>query len=98
VNKAFAECYLMEAPDVRAGITLTNYVMGLSGGVIWISASVKGVSIEGDRARVRLELTYSMMGMRGPKGGITSPVDDHWRRIDGQWFHIYSPSRKGLDR
>ncbi|RJR19300.1 MAG: hypothetical protein C4582_10600 [Desulfobacteraceae bacterium] len=94
VKKAFAECYLMETPEVREGITITNYVMGLSGGIIWISASPKSISIDGDKATVQVEMTYAMFGMYTPKGGITRVVPDYWKRVDGVWYHLYQPPKK----
>lgn len=94
VKKAFAECYLMEAPEVREGITLTNYVMGLSGGIIWIAASPKSVYIDGDSGTVQIEMTYAMFGIYSPKGGITRIVPDYWKRVEGVWYHIYQPPKK----
>jgi len=89
VKKEFAECYLMEAPEVRAAVSLTNYVIGLSGGMIWISASVRGVRVQGDSAVADLEIAYAMMGIYSPKGGITTAISDNWKRIDGKWWHVY---------
>ena len=89
VKKAFAECYLMEAPEVREGVTVTNYVMGLSGGIIWISGVPKSISIDGDKATVQLEMTYAMFGMYTPKKGITRTIPEYWKRVDGIWYHLY---------
>lgn len=88
VNKEFAEAYLMESPEVRNKTSLTKYITGLGGGVIWMGVKLESVSMEEDYAKVWIDLTYALFGMPVPKKGITRKIPDCWKLVDGQWYHM----------
>lgn len=93
VKQQFADCYLLEAPEVRAGVSLTNYVLGLSGGIIWVSAVSRAITIDGDFATVKLDMRYAMMGVYSPKAGLPKMQFDYWKRVEGIWYHIFKPEK-----
>ena len=88
VKKEFAEAYLMEAPEVRKGVSVTDYVQASAWGVIWIAVSVESVSIQGDQGAVKIKITYAMLGMYAPQGGIIQVITDCWQYVEGQWYHL----------
>lgn len=65
--------------------TLQSYLQ--VGGVGYEAAKVRDVrSIEGDRALVDVWTKYSLPMLR--LKGQETVVQDEWRRIDGQWYHV----------
>lgn len=67
------------------GWTLQNYLQ--RGGVTYDSVDVRGVKqVEGDHALVDVTVHYSVPLLRMKKQ--KAELQDEWRRIDGQWYHV----------
>ncbi len=93
-KKEFTDAYPYECPELRKIVSLNNYVLGSAGGVIWIDVKVKSASIEGGLGKVKMDMTYAMFGMPGPKGGITQAITECWKYTEGDWYHLPDCPRK----
>lgn len=67
------------------GWTLQNYLQ--RGGVTYDAVEVRGIKkVEGDHATMDVVVHYSVPLLRMKKQ--KAELQDEWRRIDGQWFHV----------
>lgn len=94
IKGEFAKAYLLESPDVREKVSLTNYIQGSAGGTILMKATIQSVAIEGASATVHVEITYAFLGIYCPKEGLTRTIRDYWHLKDGTWYHRPKPSKK----
>lgn len=74
-----------EAASKDQSMTLEGYIK--RGGILYEMVEVRGVrSIEGDEAVLDVSARYSIPMLR--LKAQEAMVQDHWRRIDGVWFHV----------
>ena len=96
IKGEFDRAYLLESPDIREKITLTNYIKAQTGGVIWRDVDIESVSINEDLATVILKINYVFLGMFGPKEGISRQINDYWQLQKGKWYRLQrSPQKRG---
>ena len=95
IKGEFDQAYLLESPDVREKISLTNYIKAQTGGVIWRDVVIESVSIKGDLATVTLKINYAFLGMFGPKEGISRQINEYWQFQKDGWYRLQRPPRKG---
>lgn len=56
----------------------------------WLSASVRSAECEGDRCRVRVDVTYQAVAAPAgqSRNRLTRILDENWVRLDGQWWFV----------
>ena len=63
------------------------------GGLVYEEVQVLGgVAIEGDRAKVRVKMAYSVPAVRVK--GMQTERQDEWVWIAGQWYHADRPANQ----
>lgn len=78
-----------EAASKDQSMTLEGYLK--RGGIVYDSVEVLGVrGLEGDLAQVSLRIRYDIPQLRVKNK--EAEIQDHWRRIDGLWYHAPRPS------
>ena len=83
--------YLLETPDFRKKTRLLDYFKAYSGGFLFQEARIKSVTIDGSSGKVDLVIRTHLLGIRLPKEGITRPLTDYWKLVNGHWYHTTSP-------
>ena len=87
------KAYSYESPPFREGVSLDAYYKIMSGGLIYISAQIKSVAVQGDTAVVVLDIRYKPVGVLSPKKGLQQDIRDHWQLYDGEWYHRFKPAK-----
>ena len=88
VKREFADAYLIESPEIREKVNLTDYIKAFTGAAIWKNATIKSVAIEGSSATVHVEITYIIIGVYCPEEGLKSTIREYWQLEDGIWYHL----------
>ena len=88
------DAYAFEIPATREKTSLTNYIKGLSSGILLREAAVQRLTLDGDKGIVRMKFTFRLLGIYTPKKGIPMEGNDYWELIDGIWYHETPPKRK----
>lgn len=74
----------------KPGWTLQAYLKR-GGGVVYDEIKVLGVaSLNGDKATVNVQITYSLPQLR--MNNQAALFGDEWVRLDGVWYHADRPS------
>jgi hypothetical protein len=84
-------CYKFEDVSKTGEQPASAYVR--HGGLIYKSAEVKEVNIEGEEAKVTVKLSYIVPGL-GSREPFSMDAVDKWRLIEGEWYH--HSSKKGI--
>ena len=93
VSRDLAESYRYETPDFRQKYKLTPYIAELSSGILH-TAELGTLTVDGDRAKALMKVTYDVTDALLPGGGsVTRELIDHWQRIEGVWYHLYFPPK-----
>lgn len=89
--KDYTQCYPFETPAYRERFDLAHYVRTYPGEVMYHSAKVRDVNIQGNMAAVAIDITYSYMFIK-ISGGLASTIADYWElHEDGVWYHHFAP-------
>lgn len=91
VKGEMEKAFKYESPESVKDVTLTDYVQSVGGGVRWLSAKADQINLKKDNiasilVRIRYKWTFTP---DVPEKGFEGTYYDHWKRIDGTWYHIY---------
>ncbi len=70
---------------------MVKYIKRFSGTVEWLDASITGMNVEGDNARVGLTVKTRLILPQVPKktGNIySSHRKEKWVKVNGVWYHV----------
>jgi hypothetical protein len=86
--KSVEKMYRYESPSFREKVSFAEYIPRFKTRK-FMTAEIKGIQIEGDKANVALFLTYRVAL---PVIGKTLPrsEDERWVKVEGTWYHIPS--------
>jgi len=94
----WAEAYVYEYPLLKKTVPKEVYVSRHGNPLVRITGyELEGVEFPGkDRALVSLKVQLRLFLPGLPKGGgvLKIPVRDHWRRINGRWYHVPKKQKK----
>lgn len=89
VNLELDKCYSYEYPLLRKKIKLVNYIRSFDAGFAkWKGFSIREISIDGEKAVVKLGVR-SLITMPGTTPfEQDSDVTEQWIKTDGTWYHV----------
>ena len=80
--------YEYELPTYREKETVVDYIRSFGQAVRWTGAEIRGVDVDGDRARVEVFVRFKY---QIPKVKMTMSEDyirESWAKLKGEWYHI----------
>lgn len=81
--------YEFEDPFYRKKVTLVRYIKSLDTSVVkWLGATVTGIDVKEDSARVEVALKVKVRLPMIKTGEDISMITEKWVRIDGVWYHV----------
>lgn len=83
----FDRAYEFETPGYRAVYSKKVFQNRFGGSVRWHSAEVREVSIDGDRAQVRMLIGYQTLTPQGETIDGERPIWERWQLVDGEWWY-----------
>jgi hypothetical protein len=97
IKKDFSEAYEYFSPAYRKLFPLESYLRKTGPNVDWITAKILNISMNGDRADVKVHLDYRLnlppdAGM-GDVGIIGHDLDEVWLWKDENWWYVQQESR-----
>jgi hypothetical protein len=78
--------YRYESPSFREKVSFAEYIHRFRTRK-YLTAEIKGIEIEGNKAQVSLFLTYRVALPNIPKN-LPKSEDEKWIKVEGTWFHI----------
>jgi hypothetical protein len=89
INGDFAKAYAFETPAYREVNPLRLYVSRFGSQLRWDAAEVTGVQPDetGETALVTVLVSYTSMNSVGGVLNGQRPVEEHWIKTGGEWWH-----------
>ena len=78
--------YRYESPFFREKISFPEYIHRFKTRK-FVTAEIKGVEIEGDKAKVAMFLTYRV-ALPNIAKMMPKSEDEKWVKVEGTWYHI----------
>lgn len=86
-------CYNFEEVSKTGKQPVSAYVRD-HGGLVYKSAEVTGIDVNGEEASVKVKLNYIVPAL-GSRNTFNMEAVDRWKLIDGEWYH-HCESQKGI--
>ena len=87
VDGSFDGAYQLESPALRAAYSSRAYRGRFGQQMRWTAAEVAEVDLDGDRANVRVMVSYFTLGPDGRPLENERPIFETWVREGGEWWH-----------
>lgn len=86
----YDKAYGYETPGYRATVSSRQYRSRFGGAVSWRGAKVSDLTFAetGDRAEVKVRLTYEAPLPTGETYTNTRPLRERWISAEGDWWHV----------
>ena len=88
VKEEFDKSYAYEEPLYKKNVNPSTYIMELRKKRLkWLGASIEDILIEGELARVKMQLKVKIPFP--PKDFVQEvSLDEKWVKVDGVWYHL----------
>ncbi len=94
VQRDYSEAYWDEASSHNCTSELAVYLAQQSSAMKFKSFVVDEVQEDGDKAKVKVGVDYTMQGPMMPEIALYAVVEEEWIRLDkGQWYRDTKPWR-----
>jgi hypothetical protein len=80
--------YRYESPSFREKVSFPEYIHRFKARK-YLTAEIKGIEIEGNKAKVALFLTYRV-ALPNISKALPKSEDEKWVKVEGTWYHIPS--------
>jgi hypothetical protein len=77
--------YRYESPSFREKVSFPEYIHRFKTRK-YLTAEIKGIEIEGNKAQVSVFLTYRVALPNIPKS-LPKSEDEKWVKVEGTWYH-----------
>lgn len=84
--KSVEKAYRYESPSFREKVSFPEYIPRFKTRK-FLTAEIKGIEIEGNKAKVALFLTYRV-ALPNITKTLPKSEDERWVKVEGTWFHI----------
>jgi hypothetical protein len=89
VEEDFMKSYEYEAPYYRKQTNMMNYLKGINTSVVkYLTAAPADVKIDGDSARVNVQLRVRVKPPQMKSDEYTTQLTEKWVKVDGVWYHV----------
>ena len=84
--------YEYEIPSYRKQVGMVDYIKGFGQVVRWTDAEIKGVDVDGERARVdvHVRFKYQVPKIKTKSKMSEDNLRERWVKLEGKWYHIPS--------
>jgi hypothetical protein len=86
--KSVDTVYRFESPSFREKVSFPEYIHRFKTRK-YLTAEIKGIEIEGNKARVALFLTFRV-ALPNISKNMPKSEDEKWVKVEGTWYHIPS--------
>lgn len=85
IKRDFEKTYPFETPEYREKAKPAQYATSFGTGAQWLTAVVKKAEVEGNTAKVWVEVTYKWTF--APKEAKSTALEK-WQLVADQWYHV----------
>ena len=94
VQRDYSEAYSYEASSQNGATELAVYLAQQSPTIKYKNFVILGAQEDGDQAKVKVGVDYTMQGPMMPEIALYAVVAEEWIRLDkGQWYRDTKPWR-----
>jgi len=80
--------YEYEIPPYREKVRMVEYIMQQGQALKWTDAEIRGVDVDGDRAKVEVFVRFNYQIRNFKMKTSADSLRENWVKFKGEWYHV----------